>query len=418
MWWLTLLASLGVTSVIPLLPLYARDQGADLQAIGWMAAAYLATNLVFLYGAGRLSDWLGRRPLMAVGMLTYAACSLGFLLWPSALGFIVLRGIEGIAAACFLPAALAYVADRYPISERGLRISQLAVAENLGLLLGPAFGGAVKTALGMGVLFACLAVMCLIGTALVFRLPVPAKREADVPVPPGAQGTPSQAPEQPPEATEASTVTRTGGPLMRKGPGLWHSVRPYLFVGISCRAAAAGFALGSYLTVWPLFMAALGASDWDVSFSWTVFAVPSLFLGPFAGRLIDRVGGGRPLLWGALFSGCVVCSYAFCADVSTLLAFCALEGVGFAFAYPAANTLMVQAAPEAMRGRMIGAVTAIRTLGTLIGALLTPIWYAHGARPTFLGVGVVLLVGAATLALCLALDRRQTVSAEGAGAPV
>ena len=59
-WWLTVLAAVGVTSVIPLLPLYAQAMGADLHVIGLMTASYLVTNLAFLYGASRLSDRFGR----------------------------------------------------------------------------------------------------------------------------------------------------------------------------------------------------------------------------------------------------------------------------------------------------------------------------------------------------------------------
>src|SRR3954464_9293572 len=78
-WWLTALASVGVTSVIPLFPLYASEQGADLRMIGLMTAAFLVTNLLCLYGAGKLWAGRARRPLMATGLLGFAFCSLGFL---------------------------------------------------------------------------------------------------------------------------------------------------------------------------------------------------------------------------------------------------------------------------------------------------------------------------------------------------
>ncbi|MEB3284879.1 MAG: MFS transporter [Candidatus Sericytochromatia bacterium] len=401
-WWLTLLASVGVTSIIPLLPLYAADRGADLQVISGMAAAYLVTNLVVLYGAGRLSDWWGRRPMMTLGLVTYAGCSVGFMIWPTPLGFVLLRGIEGIGAACFLPAALAYVADRYPVAQRGLRISQLAIAENLGLLLGPAFGGALKTLLGMNALFVSLTVLCAAGAAMVWRLP--GGRAAPTSVVPGeADGQPLKGDgpsEQPTEWAISSSEAIRG----------WGAVRWPLFAGISARAASAGFAFGLYLTVWPLFLRKMGASDWDVALSWTLFAVPALIIGSYAGRLIDRSGPGRPAVLGALFSGGVVISYAYVGDVRLVLALCMLEGVGFAFSYPAANTLMVQAAPETMRGRIIGLVTAIRTLGTLAGTLATPWLYAHSVPSTFWATSCVAFLGAAGLALGLFWERRSAPS--------
>ena len=372
-WWLTVLASVGVTSVIPLLPLYAKDHGADLHVIGVMAAAYLVTNLIFLYGAGRLSDWLGRRPLMGAGLFTYACCSVGFLLWPTPAAFIVLRAIEGIAAACFLPAALAYVADRYPAGQRGLRISQLSIAENLGLLVGPAFGGAVKMTFGMGTLFIILTVLCAIGAAMVAYLPV-------------VKAIPHHT--EPPPASH------------------WGDVRRLLLAGVSLRACAAGFAFGMYLTIWPIYLTNLGASDWDVALSWTLFAVPAVIFGPWAGRLIDRYGPGRSAVLGAFFSATVVGGYALSSSVELILALCMLEGIGFAFAYPAQNTLTIHTSPDDMRGRVIGLVTAVKTLGTLVGALATPVLFTISPITAFGTTSVVLMLGAIALAVCMFIEDR------------
>lgn len=375
-WWLTALASLGVTSVIPLFPLYAREQGADLHMIGIMTAAFLVTNLGCLYGAGKLSDRVGRRPLMAAGLLAFAFCSLGFLLMRDPWVFVGLRAVEGVAAAAFLPAALAYVADRYPVEERGRRIAQLAMAENLGLLFGPVFGGLLAAAFGLFSLFASLAIMCGLGGVMVYNLP---KDAAHVD----------------PEAHAA------------RGPGSWKQVRRGLLAGVAIRAMAGGFAFGLYQTVWPIYIQRLGGNPWDASLSWTLFAIPSVFLAAFSGKLIDRRGGGPSAVVGAAFSAVVVGSYALVPNVHGLLMLCMVEGIGFAFAYPAQNALTIQAASETMRGRVIGVVTAVKTFGALLGALLTPLLYGVSVRYCFGATSMVLLVGAIALALALLLDRRQ-----------
>jgi DHA1 family multidrug resistance protein-like MFS transporter len=380
-WWLTALASLGVTSVIPLFPLYAKQQGADLHMIGVMTAAFLVTNLGCLYAAGKLSDRLGRRPLMAAGLLGFAFCSLGFLWLRDPWAFTALRALEGVAAACFLPAALAYVADRYPAHERGTRIAQLAMAENLGLLLGPVFGGLLAAACGLSSLFASLAVMCFVGGIMVYNLP----RDA-------AHVNPEE--------------------HLAKGPGRWSDVRLGLLLGVGSRAMAGGFAFGLYQTVWPIFMQRLGAIPWDVSMSWTLFAVPSIFLAAYSGKLIDRHSPGPSAVVGAIFSAIVVGSYALVPNVHYLLLLCMVEGIGFAFAYPAQNALTIHCAPEMMRGRVIGVVTAVKTLGALVGALATPWLYGISARYCFGAASLVLLVGAIVLALSLLLERRRPPDAQ------
>jgi MFS family permease len=375
-WWLTALASIGVTSVIPLFPLYASEQGADLHMIGLMTAAFLVTNLCCLYAAGKLSDRLGRRPLMAAGLLGFALCSVGFLWLRNPWAFVALRAVEGVAAACFLPAALAYVADRYPAEERGVRIAQLAMAENLGLLLGPVFGGLMAASFGLASLFGSLAVMCGVGGVMVYNLP-----KDDVHVDPEAH--------------------------LARGPGHWKEVHRGLLAGVATRALAGGFAFGLYQTIWPLYMKRLGAVPWDVSMSWTLFAVPSVLLAAFSGKLIDRRGPALPAVLGASFSAVVVGSYALSPNVTGLLALCMVEGIGFAFAYPAQNALTIHAASPAMRGRVIGVVTAVKTFGALVGALATPWLYGISPLYCFGATSMVLLVGAVALALALAWDHRQ-----------
>jgi MFS family permease len=142
-----------------------------------------------------------------------------------------------------------------------------------------------------------------------------------------------------------------------------------------------------------------------------MFAVPALVFGPLAGRLIDRQGPERLTVWGAAFSAVVVGAYAFSGSVSMLIGLCMLEGIGFAFSYPAQNTLVVKCAPEALRGRVIGLVTGGRTFGTLVGALATPALYAHSPLHAFGATSAVCLVGAGALGLVLALERRAAAPA-------
>jgi DHA1 family multidrug resistance protein-like MFS transporter len=378
-WWLALVQASGMTAVLPILPLYADQHGADLTMIGIMVGAYMAANLVGLPPAGWLSDRMGRRRLMAVGLLGFALASFGFLIFTSPTAFIILRACEGLAAACFTPAALAYVADRAPEGQRGQRIAQLTVAQNSGMLLGPVFGGALVMAFGLSAPFWALAVLCAVGGLLVAKLPGAGRADAEA-------------------RREVS-----GG---RDPVGIWKQVQWLPFAGLSLRVLANGFAIGMYESIWAIYLKDLGGNAWQISLSWTFFALPAIVLAGIAGRTIDRMGPARPLVLGALYSAVLVLSYGMTQNVNLLIFLGVVEGIGFAFAYPAQSAMMVMIAPEALRGRVIGLITAMSTVGALIGAMLTPILYKNSPFWVFAVTAGLLFVTALMLALSVVWARR------------
>lgn len=379
-WWLALVQASGMTAVLPILPLYADQYGADLSFIGLMVGAYMAANLIGLPPAGWLSDRFGRRRLMAVGLIGFGIASFGFLLFHDPWAFVVLRACEGLAAACFTPAALAYVADRAPNGQRGLRIAQLTVAQNVGTLIGPVFGGALVMAFGLASPFWALAILCGVGGLLVARLPGAGRADAQ------------------------ERRARNGG---RDPVGIWKEVQWLPFAGLSIRVLANGFAIGMYEAIWSIYFKDLGGTPWHISLSWTLFALPAIIFAGLAGTIIDRKGPALPLVLGALFSAIIVLSYGMTQNVMVLLLLGVIEGIGFAFAYPAQSAMMVQIAPEALRGRIIGLVTSMSTIGALIGALGTPLLYKNSPFWVFAVTSSVLFVSALVLAFSLLLARKS-----------
>ncbi|MBC7543905.1 MAG: MFS transporter, partial [Candidatus Sericytochromatia bacterium] len=312
-WMLTAIVSIGVTAVLPVLPIYANQLGASPQFLGGMMAGYWGANLVALPASGWLSDRFGRRPVLFIGLLAYGLASLGFLVVHGIGAFIVLRAVEGLAGACVIPAAMAYAADCAPAGRQGSSMAKLAAAEHVGILIGPMIGGALAAQLGFGSPFIALGVLCFAGLFLVVRMP--------------ESHRPDLAVDQP------------GGPGLP--PFSWASVRWTLAWGLAGRSWASGFSIGLYEVVWPLFMLSLGASVWQITLSWTVFAIPSILLSPVTGRLIDRCGGGRLAVWGAAVSAALTLHYAAARDPWFMILLSLIEGIGVAVAYPGQTSLMV-----------------------------------------------------------------------------
>ena len=144
----------GFGIVIPVLPLYAERFGASPLTVGLLLSVYSAMQFIFAPILGKLSDRLGRRPILLVSII---GTSLGFLLMGLAntLGMLfAARIIDGITGGN-ISTALAYIADITPPEHRSKRMGLVGAAFGLGLIFGPAIGGLLShVSLGAPFLFA------------------------------------------------------------------------------------------------------------------------------------------------------------------------------------------------------------------------------------------------------------------------
>ncbi|MEW5931316.1 MAG: MFS transporter, partial [Gemmatimonadota bacterium] len=100
----------GFGIVIPLLPLYAERFGAGPVAVTWLVAVYSLMQLLFAPWWGALSDRVGRRPVLLVGLFGSAASYLLFGLAGSLAALFVGRALAGLMGAN-VGVAQAYIAD-------------------------------------------------------------------------------------------------------------------------------------------------------------------------------------------------------------------------------------------------------------------------------------------------------------------
>lgn len=132
---------LGFGMVLPLMPLYALDPRfqASPMEIGWLMAIYSLMQFVFAPSWGKLSDRIGRRPVLIIGLF---GSSLSYLVYGLATSLTVLflaRAMAGITGAN-IAAAQAAMADITPREERTKAMGLIGAAFGLGFILGPALG--------------------------------------------------------------------------------------------------------------------------------------------------------------------------------------------------------------------------------------------------------------------------------------
>ncbi|MBI5647384.1 MAG: MFS transporter [Ignavibacteriae bacterium] len=132
---------LGFGIVIPILPLYAqRGFGASDFTVGLLVASFSLMQLLFTPLWGRWSDRIGRRPVLAVGLVFTV---IGYVLFGLAGSLFMLfasRMLAGIGGSN-ISAAQAYIADVTPVHERAKGMGLIGAAFGLGFVFGPVIGG-------------------------------------------------------------------------------------------------------------------------------------------------------------------------------------------------------------------------------------------------------------------------------------
>ena len=160
----------GFGIILPALPYYAEAFGATGVWIGAILAAYSAAQLVGASLLGRLSDRVGRRPILLLSLAGSAAslvlCGLAGSLWL----LLVARALAGLFGGS-IAAAQAVIADVTAPGERAKYMGLLGASVGLGFVFGPAIGAGLSR-FGFGAAaFAAAGLAALNLVFALFRLP-------------------------------------------------------------------------------------------------------------------------------------------------------------------------------------------------------------------------------------------------------
>ncbi len=148
---------IGFGIVLPLIPIFSRDFGASETLGGVIMAAFSAMQFVCAPFWGRLSDRIGRRPVILIGLagsaLSYVVFAIAsglqgeakeYALWVI-LGSRMLAGVMGAN----ISVAQAYMADITPPEKRSKSMGLIGMAFGLGFILGPFIGAQSLSWLGL-----------------------------------------------------------------------------------------------------------------------------------------------------------------------------------------------------------------------------------------------------------------------------
>ena len=140
-----LVVMLGYGIVMPVMPFLIEHLGAGGTELGLLVSTYSLMQLVCAPLWGILSDRIGRKPVIAIGVLGYAITLFLFGLATQFWMLFVARTLAGMLSSAAMPTSMAYISDNAPEGERSGGMGQLGAAIGAGVVAGPLLGGLLSS---------------------------------------------------------------------------------------------------------------------------------------------------------------------------------------------------------------------------------------------------------------------------------
>lgn len=398
----TALFSLGEGAVLPLLPIFAAERGAEVWLAALVAGCLVFGQLVGNLPGGWLAARVGERITMIIAGSLALVASAGIALLPGVFALAASTFLLGIAAAGFGLARHAFMTTRIPFGFRARALALVGGTFRFGMFVGP-FGSAGLVALtgdphaGVWLLAACM----LACTLLVAFGPDPETKVAVIP-PSEAELTnaATAAAEDTGEAvTGAITIPARGG---ADRLGLFATIWQYR--GVLGRLGVAAGSLsavrGARLIVLPLIGVAIGLDASTISVLVGVSGAIEFALFYASGQVMDRFGR----IWSALPPMLIMGAAFLALAVTQLLdsaqlwyaALAVVLGVGNGVSSGVLMTLGSDTAPQTNPAQYLGAWrTIIDAGGASVPLLISGLTAAFGLAVATGAIGIIALGGAA-----------------------
>jgi len=155
--------------LIPELPSYLSNLGGA-EYKGLIIALFTLTAGLSRPFSGKLTDTIGRKPVLIIGAIVCVVSGLFYPILTSVSGFLFLRLLHGFSTGFSPTAIAAYVSDIIPKNKLGEAMGIQGLCFSTGLALGPALGSYIKLYSTYNVLFYSSSVMALLSIILVIRV--------------------------------------------------------------------------------------------------------------------------------------------------------------------------------------------------------------------------------------------------------
>jgi len=331
---------LGNGVVMPFIPLYSQQFGAEGFTIGVLFGSHSASRTFLLPFIGRASDRRGRKEFLLWGLALYAASSVAFLLANSLFVLTLVMALQGVATAMVQPISMAYVGDLTPKGQEGRYSGYINTAFLGGVAGGPVLGGVVRDLYNMQASFILLGILSLLSLILLWLF-LPEVRH------------------------EKNTDTTAHLPFRE-------IFSCYPLVGMSVfrlSYAAANAAIWVFVPLLASQLLALSTSQIGLLISLNVL-VSTVMQAP-CGRLADRVTNKVTLIViGGLVSAVSLALFPLATTYWHLVVLNLLVGAAFGLAYPAHMAVAMENAKGFGMGTVMSLLLTVHSFAMTVGPML------------------------------------------------
>ncbi|GAB3931476.1 MFS transporter [Larkinella terrae] len=331
--------------LIPELPGYLTSLGGA-EYKGYIISLFTITAGLSRPFSGRLTDSIGRVPVMAFGSLVCFVCGFLYPLVPLAVAhgvaaLLLLRLVHGFSTGFKPTGTSAYVADIVPDERRGEAMGVLGLSGSIGMAFGPAIGSWLTAAFGLNPLFYTSSALALLSIIILLNM-----KET----------------------------------LLKRVPFRWKLLRisrrdvfEPTVISPSLVTFLNSFSFGAVITLTPDFSEALNVGNKGLFF--TVFTISSLAIRFLAGKVSDQYGRRPVLRIASLLITAAMVLMAFSTSVASFLLAGVVFGISTGMYSPTAQAWTVDLSHSGNRGRALATMYIAMEAGIGLSAFLSATLY-------------------------------------------
>ncbi|AWO01481.1 MFS transporter [Chitinophaga alhagiae] len=355
-----LLFSASFNMMIPELPAYLTSLGgADYK--GYIIGLFTLMAGLSRPFSGKLTDTIGRVPVMVFGSVICVICSLLYPLVSSVAAFLLLRFFHGFSTGFKPTGTSAYVADMVPFNRRAEAMGMVGLFSTVGLSLGPSIGGSIANAWGIMTMFQVSAVFALLSVVILI----------------GMKETLHNRQSFSPRLLKISK-SEIFEPLV---------MAPVVITFLTY------FSYGALLTIIPDFSNYLGLQNKGLFF--TFFTASSIGIRLLTSKASDRYGRVPMLKIASALMAVSMLIIGMSDSPQMLLAGALVYGVSLGINSPAVTAWTIDLGLPEHRGRALGSMYIALEAGIGLGAFFSAQWYGnqpeHFARVFYIMAVITLL---------------------------